>query len=84
VNPISSDEILSRIGEGDIIKNELNLLPERRREIIYARYGFDEQDEQTLEEIGSKMHITRERVRQLGKSALERLSKNTNIKLFRD
>lgn len=48
------------------------ILPEREREIISRRFGLYGPKE-TLEQVGDMLGITRERVRQLEKSALERL-----------
>ena len=46
---------------------------ERDRQILAKRYGFDHGKRQTLEEIGRGFGITRERVRQIEKSALTKL-----------
>ena len=51
----------------------LALLPERQRDILILRYGLDGGRPQTLETIGQRLGLTRERVRQLEKLALERL-----------
>ncbi len=40
-------------------------LDEREAEIIKLRFGLDGKDELTLEEVGKKFHVTRERIRQL-------------------
>jgi len=48
-------------------------LTERERKILYLYYGLDEGEERTLEEIGSMLGVTRERVRQLRDRALKRL-----------
>lgn len=49
-----------------------NLAP-RQREIIIRRYGLHDQDPETLEVIAASLDLTRERVRQIQVSALERL-----------
>jgi RNA polymerase primary sigma factor len=54
------------------VKGLLSDLSHREREIIRMRFGF-ENDESTLEEIGEKFHVTRERIRQLEKKTLGRL-----------
>ena len=41
--------------------------------MLELRFGFDGQESLTLEEIGRELELTRERVRQLEKSALTRL-----------
>ncbi len=66
------DEIIDEMFKEDI-KEKLNILSEREREIINMRYGLDGQENKTLEEVGAKFNITRERVRQLEKKALEKL-----------
>ena len=49
-------------------------LPERQRAVIVLRYGLDDAEPQTLEEIGRRLGITRERVRQIEVEALKRLA----------
>ncbi|WP_051928174.1 sigma-70 family RNA polymerase sigma factor [Nitrosococcus oceani] len=57
------------------IHNQLSQLPERQQEIIKCRYGLDGYEVTTLEEIGQKLGITRERVRQIQQTAIKRLRK---------
>jgi RNA polymerase primary sigma factor len=51
----------------------LQNLNERERAILKLRYGFGESGEQTLEEVGRKFMLTRERIRQIEKQALGKL-----------
>lgn len=51
------------------------LKSEREREILSRRFGLDGQDEETLEALGKRVHLTRERVRQIEKQALYTLEK---------
>lgn len=56
-----------------VVSNALQIIDQpREREIINRRFGLGEK-KQTLEQIGEKLDITRERVRQLEKAALIRL-----------
>lgn len=48
-------------------------LPTRERTILKFRFGLDGTNERTLEEIGARFGVTRERIRQLQNGALERL-----------
>jgi RNA polymerase primary sigma factor len=64
-----ADETLQR----ERVRSALSGLPERERRVLELRFGFDGQDSLTLEEIGRELELTRERVRQLEKSALVRL-----------
>jgi RNA polymerase primary sigma factor len=51
----------------------LNGLPPREVRILQLRYGFFDGQAYTLEEVGRKMGVTRERVRQIESQALSRL-----------
>jgi RNA polymerase primary sigma factor len=51
----------------------LHILTKREKEIIILRYGLDGKKERTLEEVGLKFNITRERVRQLQNLAIEKM-----------
>ena len=58
---------LSKLGE------LIARLPERESRIIRSRFGLDDGREKTLEEIGVKFSLTRERIRQLQNLALVKL-----------
>ena len=64
------------------IKNALQVLNERERNIIKAFFGIDE-PEMTLEEIGTRFGLTRERVRQIKEKAIRRLRHNTKSKMLK-
>jgi RNA polymerase primary sigma factor len=49
-------------------------LPERERAVVTLRYGIDGNEPQTLEEIGRRLGLTRERVRQIELDSLRRLA----------
>lgn len=51
----------------------LAVLTPREREIMRKRLGFDGDNAQVLQEIGEKLHISRERVRQIEVQALRKL-----------
>ncbi len=70
MNPFKGTEA---INNSDIIFKFLKKLDERERHIICHRFGLDGSDVETLEKIGEAHRITRERVRQLEKAALEKL-----------
>ena len=58
------------------VKELLETLSEREREVIRLRYGLEDGKAQTLEEIGGQLGVTRERVRQIEARAMEKLRKN--------
>ena len=64
------------------ISNVLNTLSDRERCVSKAFYGIGE-PEMTLEEIGNKYGLTRERVRQIKEKAIRHLRSNTKNKLLK-
>ncbi len=64
------------------IKTALQMLSERERNVITAFFGIG-QPEMTLEEIGAKYGLTRERVRQIKEKAIRRLRSNTKNKMLK-
>ncbi|HET7855635.1 MAG TPA: sigma-70 family RNA polymerase sigma factor [Gaiellaceae bacterium] len=59
----------------------LGALSERERAVLVLRYGLDNSEPRTLEEIGRKLELTRERVRQIEGHALKRLSRLHDIEM---
>ena len=64
------------------IDRALSTLTERESEIIKMFFGIGYQ-EMTLEEIGDKFQLTRERVRQIKEKAIKRLRQNSRSKLLK-
>ncbi|MBR2244109.1 MAG: RNA polymerase sigma factor RpoD/SigA [Prevotella sp.] len=64
------------------ITNALKMLNDRERKVIEAFFGIN-QPEMTLEEIGTKYGLTRERVRQIKEKAIRRLRSNTKNKMLK-
>ena len=52
----------------------LAALHERERQVLVLRYGLDDSEPKTLEEIGRRLGLTRERVRQIELESLRRLA----------
>ncbi len=61
----------------------LTSLPGRHKEILLSFYGIGNNDELTLEELGAKYGLTRERVRQIKDAALAKLRIQVNNKVLR-
>lgn len=57
----------------EMIRELVQKLPERESAILRYRFGLDGNNEQTLEEIGEKYGVTRERIRQIQNIALAKL-----------
>ncbi|MBA2564942.1 MAG: sigma-70 family RNA polymerase sigma factor [Gemmatimonadetes bacterium] len=71
-NPSPDDSAFER-ALGEAIQESLDTLKPREAKILKLYYGLDNQEAMTLEEIGSVLGITRERVRQIKEKALSRL-----------
>jgi RNA polymerase primary sigma factor len=59
----------------DAVRGMLGRLDERERRIIISRYGLGGVSEQTLEQLGRELGITKERVRQIESRAQQKLKK---------
>ncbi|WP_319559891.1 sigma-70 family RNA polymerase sigma factor [Marispirochaeta sp.] len=68
----------------DILDRVLGQLSSRERIILELRFGLGKEAPLTLEEIGSRMGITRERVRQIQNKAIETLGTFTAIQELRE
>jgi RNA polymerase primary sigma factor len=67
------------------IERALATLPEREAEVLKLYYGFQTEHAMTLEEIGEKFNLTRERVRQIKEKAIRRLrhaSRSKNLRTY--
>jgi RNA polymerase sigma factor (sigma-70 family) len=58
---------------GGEVDRLLSSLSPREREILRMRYGLDRGEPRTLEEVGAELNLTRERIRQIERSALAKL-----------
>jgi RNA polymerase primary sigma factor len=64
----------------DEVGDLLDVLDERERKIINSRFGLDGGKPKTLEEVGEKFGVTRERIRQLQNIALTKMRRALNKK----
>ena len=72
INPTPDEQTFEK-ALTDAIVDSLASLKEREAKILRLYFGLDEAEPMTLEEIGSLLGITRERVRQIKEKALSRL-----------
>ena len=78
----STDEELLKESLRAEIASALSVLNDRERNVIEAFYGIN-QPECTMEEIGKKYGLTRERVRQIREKAIRHLKQNTQNKMLK-
>lgn len=67
------DEMLTVLRTQDELGKALDSIGERERKILDMRFGLNGKDRMTLEEVGKKLRLSRERVRQLEERGLLRL-----------
>ncbi|MCS6777013.1 MAG: RNA polymerase sigma factor RpoD/SigA [Chloroherpetonaceae bacterium] len=72
-NAANPQEVVLSSEKYQILHRLLETLTPREREIMRRRLGMDEDNAEVLQEIGEKMHISRERVRQIEAQALKKL-----------
>ena len=71
-SPSPEDDVL-RSALADEVEHAMAPLTDREREVLRLRYGLGLTRELTLEEIGRRLSVTRERVRQIEAKALEKI-----------
>ncbi|HEX7679654.1 MAG TPA: RNA polymerase sigma factor RpoD/SigA [Thermoanaerobaculia bacterium] len=69
----SPDYELLQSDRRNAVRRACGRLDDRERSVIELRFGLGGQEEQTLEEIGSQLNVTRERIRQIEAKALKKL-----------
>lgn len=74
-NAVSPFDALKERMQNADLRDMLDSLEPREAEIIRLRFGLDGYDELTLEEVGRKFRVTRERIRQLQNIALSKMRK---------
>jgi RNA polymerase sigma factor (sigma-70 family) len=65
---------LAERADKELVSQFLDLLNAREREVLVRRFGLDDGEPDTLEEIGTSFGLTRERIRQIETQALKKLT----------
>ena len=68
----------NKLQEKDVIKL-MKILDDREQEIIKRRFGIDNEEPKTLEQIGNAMGFSKERIRQIENLAIQKLRRVDNI-----
>jgi len=79
-NASSPDDELVEENDADLMREVFATLPEREQVILQKRFGINGDDPKTLEEIGSELGVTRERIRQIQDGALKKLRRKMEQK----
>ena len=75
-NSIQVDSMIAEVSIPDNINHALLRLDVREREVVKMRFGIGYENPYTLDEIGKKFRLTRERIRQIEKKALDRIRRS--------
>ena len=78
------DEFALNTSQTKNIIDLLKVLPERQQLIIRLSFGIEEDTNYTLNEIGDRLNLTRERIRQIKDAALSRLKRSVLKYQFSD
>ncbi len=79
-NIIAPEDVINQSLRRQKIEEVLADLTEREQQVLKLRFGWEDGREQTLEEIGNKFHVTRERIRQIEAKALRKLRNPSRIR----
>jgi len=77
------DDSMNKISLSKEIESIMSHLDERERKILELYFGLHDQEPCTLEEIGKRFRLTRERARQIKQKALSRLKNSTRKQYLR-
>ncbi len=81
----SPDDMAITADLGRQIENILNTLSDREAQVIRLRFGIGGKSECTLDEVGKRFNVSRERIRQIEQEALQRLrhpARSDHIRCF--
>lgn len=84
INAMTPEEYATNEILKEEIKSVLETLQEREQEVLELRFGLIDGTSHTLEEVGKKFNVTRERIRQIEAKALRKLRHPSRAKKLKD
>ncbi len=70
---VGQDTLVDNYKKINILIKCLEVLDQREKDVLTMRFGLKNSDVHTLDEIGSKYDLTRERIRQIEQSAINKI-----------
>ena len=77
--PPIEDEMIHQ-ADLDELTAALRDLDGKEREVVRLRFGLEDDEPRTLQEIGERLHLSRERVRQIESRAKEKLRRSERLR----
>src|SRR5438132_5724254 len=74
------EEEMIRQADLDELAHALRELDGKEREVVRLRFGLEDDEPRTLQEIGNRLHLSRERVRQIESRAKEKLRRSDKLR----
>ena len=72
------DTLIAEVSIPSSIEHALDMLDDREREVVKMRFGIGHGQSSTLDEIGKRFGLTRERIRQIEKTALQKIRESAS------
>jgi RNA polymerase primary sigma factor len=80
----ATDTLLAKVSMTEKIEEALSNLTDREEDILRMRFGIGYDESYTLDEIGNRYTLTRERIRQIERRALKKLRQLSNGGVLKD
>ena len=80
----ATDTLLAQVSMSEKIEEALSSLTDREEDILRMRFGIGYDESYTLDEIGNRYSLTRERIRQIERRALKKLRQLNNGGVLKD
>ncbi|MFN8310845.1 MAG: RNA polymerase sigma factor RpoD/SigA [Chitinophagales bacterium] len=79
---LTPEDTLMKTSVENMLMNLVNNLNDREKMVVTLYFGLEGHEAHTLEEIGQKLDLTRERVRQIKEKCIEQLKKRSTVSLL--
>lgn len=77
-----TEQVFEEIEGRRLLREAVDRLPEMDRRVLIMRFGLDENDEHTFEQIGNMFSLSKQRIEQIKTRAVRRLGRNRQIRRF--